>query len=79
MTRLAKAVGVDARSISGFEKQEFNPSDDTIRRLAIELDFPVSFFFRMKNCRPSTVMQQAFDHSQKCLLHNETWHCFQAH
>jgi len=46
MTRLAKAVGVDARSISGFEKQEFNPSDDTIRRLAIELDFPVAFFLQ---------------------------------
>ena len=37
------------------------------------------FCFRMKNCRPSTVMPQASDHSQKCQQHSETWHCFQAH
>ena len=46
MTRLAKVVDVDARSISGFEKEEFKPSEDTIQRLANALDFPVEFFFQ---------------------------------
>lgn len=44
MTRLADAIGVEMRSVSGFEKKEFNPSEETIQRIATELRFPLSFF-----------------------------------
>lgn len=44
MTRLAEAIGVEMRSVSGFEKKEFNPSDETIQRIATALRFPLSFF-----------------------------------
>ena len=46
MTRLANAVGVEMRSISGFEKMEFNPSDETIQRIAVALRFPLEFFYQ---------------------------------
>ena len=44
MTRLAKAIDVDLRSVSAFEKKEFNPSDETVQKIAKALRFPVSFF-----------------------------------
>lgn len=44
MTRLADKIGVQPRSISGFEKGEFSPSDDTLLELARCLEFPVEFF-----------------------------------
>ena len=45
MTRLANLVGLQARSISAFERGEFPPSDVTLNELANELRFPVGFFF----------------------------------
>lgn len=44
MTKLAKLVGVQPRSISAYEKGEFAPSDDALAELARHLRFPVSFF-----------------------------------
>lgn len=44
MTRLATLVGVDPRSISAYEKGEFNPDADKLDQLASVLRFPVSFF-----------------------------------
>ena len=46
MTRLAEAVGVDMRSISGFEKKEFKPAEETIHKIAEALRFPVEFFMQ---------------------------------
>lgn len=45
MTKLAKLVGVQPRSISAYEKGEFAPSDDMLSELARLLRFPVAFFF----------------------------------
>ena len=44
MKQLAEYIGVQPRSISGFEKSEFGPSDDTVQDLASTLRFPVEFF-----------------------------------
>ena len=44
MTQLARDVGVDLRSISGYEKGEFEPKEDRLDRIASVLRFPVSFF-----------------------------------
>lgn len=44
MTRLAKLVGVDLRSISAYEKGEFEPGEEKLRQLAKALSFPTSFF-----------------------------------
>lgn len=46
MTRLAQTIGVEPRSISGFEKKEINPAKETIRRMAEALRFPVEFFLQ---------------------------------
>ena len=46
MTRLAQAIGVDLRSVSAFEKNEFNPSEETIQKIADALRFPLSFFMQ---------------------------------
>ena len=46
MTRLAQAIGVDLRSVSAFEKKEFNPSEETIQKIADTLRFPLSFFLQ---------------------------------
>ena len=43
-TRLAKAVGVEPRSISGYETGEFTPDTEKRDQLAKVLRFPVSFF-----------------------------------
>jgi Zn-dependent peptidase ImmA (M78 family)/DNA-binding XRE family transcriptional regulator len=45
MMHLAELIGVQPRSISGFEKGEFCPSDETLISLAKSLRFPVEFFF----------------------------------
>ena len=44
MTRLAGMIGVEPRSVSAYEKGEFNPDVDKLNLLAKELRFPVSFF-----------------------------------
>jgi Zn-dependent peptidase ImmA (M78 family)/DNA-binding XRE family transcriptional regulator len=46
MTRLADEVGVEMRSISGFEKLEYKPSEDTVQRIAKALRFPLEFFYQ---------------------------------
>jgi Zn-dependent peptidase ImmA (M78 family)/DNA-binding XRE family transcriptional regulator len=44
MTRLAEAIGVESRSISGYEKGEFSPDPDKRALLAKVLRFPATFF-----------------------------------
>ena len=44
MTRLADALGVDLRSITGYEKGEFEPSASNLEKIAECLRFPISFF-----------------------------------
>ncbi len=43
-TRLAEKVGVDLRSIIGYESGEFNPDESNLQRVAQVLRFPKSFF-----------------------------------
>ncbi|MFM9846030.1 MAG: helix-turn-helix domain-containing protein [Hyphomicrobiaceae bacterium] len=43
-TLLAKAIGVDLRSISAFEDAEYAPASDTLAALARALRFPPDFF-----------------------------------
>lgn len=45
MTKLAKAVGVEPRSISAYEKGEFGPDDVRLGKLCETLAFPPAFFF----------------------------------
>lgn len=45
MTELARVMGVDVRSVSGYEKGEFEPKDERLRKLADVLRFPEEFFF----------------------------------
>jgi Zn-dependent peptidase ImmA (M78 family)/DNA-binding XRE family transcriptional regulator len=45
MTKLASKIGVELRSISGYEKGEFGPENDNLERLARTLAFPREFFF----------------------------------
>jgi Zn-dependent peptidase ImmA (M78 family)/DNA-binding XRE family transcriptional regulator len=42
--QLAKEIGVDWRSVSGYEAGEYLPSEDTLPRIATALKFPISFF-----------------------------------
>ena len=42
----ADEVGVEMRSISGFEKLEYKPSEDTVQRIAKALRFPLEFFYQ---------------------------------
>jgi Zn-dependent peptidase ImmA (M78 family)/DNA-binding XRE family transcriptional regulator len=44
MIRLAEMIGVEPRSISGYENGEFSPDADKREQLAKALRFPVSFF-----------------------------------
>jgi len=44
MVRLAALVGVEPRSISGWENREFSPDSNNLRRLGEALRFPVTFF-----------------------------------
>ena len=43
--RLAELVGVDVRSITGYERGEYPPEPERLRILATTLRFPSSFFF----------------------------------
>lgn len=45
MTRLATLLGVDLRSVSAYEKGEFDPDPERISKLAEILRFPSRFFF----------------------------------
>lgn len=44
-TRLAQAVGVEVRSITAYENDEFRPDRHRLAELAEKLDFPEAFFF----------------------------------
>ena len=43
-TDLARAVGLSQKSISKFEKEECDPSEETLKALAKELEFDIRFF-----------------------------------
>jgi len=43
--RLAEMIGVDVRSITAYEGDEFHPEDERLSELAEKLHFPVQFFF----------------------------------
>ena len=45
MIKLATAVGVEPRSISAYEKGEFGPDSERLRKLSSVLSFPEAFFF----------------------------------
>lgn len=44
-TKLASLLGVEVRSITGYESDEFKPDRDRLVQLAEKLHFPVQFFF----------------------------------
>jgi Zn-dependent peptidase ImmA (M78 family)/DNA-binding XRE family transcriptional regulator len=44
-TELAERVGVDRRALVAYESGEYQPSDETLSRIAAELEFPPAFFF----------------------------------
>lgn len=44
-TKLAGLLGVEVRSITGYESDEFKPDRDRLMQLAEKLHFPVQFFF----------------------------------
>jgi Zn-dependent peptidase ImmA (M78 family)/DNA-binding XRE family transcriptional regulator len=41
---LAERIGVEWRSVSGYEAGEYPPSEDTLARIGVALKFPVAFF-----------------------------------
>jgi len=43
-TKLAELVGVEVRSITGYEHGDFKPEKERLQRLADELHFPMQFF-----------------------------------
>nr|WP_315239982.1 XRE family transcriptional regulator [uncultured Albidiferax sp.] len=43
-TKLAELIGVEVRSITGYESSEFKPEKDRLQQLADQLHFPVQFF-----------------------------------
>ena len=45
-TRLANALGVNLRTITGYEKNEFEPKPEVLGRLVDVLMFPKEFFFQ---------------------------------
>ena len=45
-TELATRVGIDARTVSGYEKGQYEPSDEVVERIAAALSFPKAFFYR---------------------------------
>lgn len=45
MKQLAELVGVQSRSVSGFEKGEYEPSAQTFLKIVETLGFPTEFFF----------------------------------
>lgn len=44
-TKLAKLVGIEVRSITGYESDEYKPDRDRLLQLSEKLHFPVQFFF----------------------------------
>jgi Zn-dependent peptidase ImmA (M78 family)/DNA-binding XRE family transcriptional regulator len=44
-TKLANLLGVEVRSITGYESDEYKPDRDRLMQLAEKLHFPVQFFF----------------------------------
>ena len=44
-TKLAKAIGVDVRSVTAYETDAFRPDRDRLAQLAQTLRFPIPFFF----------------------------------
>lgn len=44
-TKLADLLGVEVRSITGYENDEYSPDRDRLLQLAEKLHFPVQFFF----------------------------------
>ena len=44
-TKLASMIGVEVRSITGYESGEYKPDHDRFLQLAAELHFPEAFFF----------------------------------
>lgn len=44
-TKLATLLGVEVRSITGYESDEYKPDRDRLTQLAEKLHFPVQFFF----------------------------------
>lgn len=44
-TKLAEMLGVEVRSITGYESDEYKPDRDRLTQLAEQLHFPVQFFF----------------------------------
>lgn len=44
-TKLAEMLGVEVRSITGYESDEYKPDRDRMIQLAEKLHFPVQFFF----------------------------------
>jgi Zn-dependent peptidase ImmA (M78 family)/transcriptional regulator with XRE-family HTH domain len=44
-TKLAKLLGVEVRSITGYESGEYNPDPERLIQLGEKLHFPVQFFF----------------------------------
>ena len=43
---MANALEVSLRTITGYEKSEFEPKPEALERLAQVLKFPVEFFFQ---------------------------------
>ncbi len=43
-TQLAERIGVDLRSVTGYERGDYEPSGDTLGRIAVALRFPAAFF-----------------------------------
>lgn len=52
-TQFANLIGVDLRSVTGFEHGEFEPSADTLKRIADALRFPALFFSGAEIHEPS--------------------------
>lgn len=52
-TKLALAVDVDLRTITGYEAGEFLPSEESVGKLARVLDFPPAFFVQDDAQEPS--------------------------
>ena len=44
MTQLSREIGIELRSVSGYEKGEYEPKEDRLELIAQVLGFPVSFF-----------------------------------
>jgi Zn-dependent peptidase ImmA (M78 family)/DNA-binding XRE family transcriptional regulator len=44
MTQLAREIGIDLRSVSAYEKGEYEPKEDRLELIAKVLGFPLSFF-----------------------------------